>query len=97
MYPMTSSAETIAIRKPRAIGWERLPVWVRRGIIAAVLVAAWHLYAVERGPLLIATPWQTAQAFWDGWTERQPRLADVDDAAHPAASASASARSSPSC
>ena len=67
MYPMTSSAETIAIRKPRAIGWERLPVWVRRGILAAVLVAAWHFYAVERGPLLIATPWQTAQAFWDGW------------------------------
>ena len=64
---MTSSAETIAIRKPRAIGWERLPVWVRRGLLAAVLVAAWHFYAVERGPLLIATPWQTAQAFWDGW------------------------------
>jgi NitT/TauT family transport system permease protein len=66
---MEASASTLAIRRPRAIGWERLPVWLRRGIIAAVLILAWHWYAVRRGPLLIATPWQTAEALWNDWRD----------------------------
>jgi len=61
--------------RPRGLGWERLPVWLRRGIIAAVLIAIWHLYAVHRGPLLLATPWQTVQAFWDGWSDGTLRTA----------------------
>lgn len=65
---MTAST-SVAIARPRALGWARLPVWLRRGLIAAALVAVWHLYAVHRGPLLIATPWQTATAFWDGWRD----------------------------
>ena len=36
-------------------------------ILAAGLVVVWHFYAVHKGPLLLATPWQTLQAFWDGW------------------------------
>jgi len=66
---MTASTSAVAIARPRALGWARLPVWLRRGLIAAALVAVWHLYAVHRGPLLIATPWQTANAFWDGWRD----------------------------
>jgi NitT/TauT family transport system permease protein len=66
---MTTPASTVAVARPRTIGWARLPVWLRRAIIAAALVVAWHLYAVDRGPLLVATPWQTAQAFWDGWRD----------------------------
>jgi NitT/TauT family transport system permease protein len=66
---MTTSASTVAVPRPRAIGWARLPVWLRRTIIAAVLVVVWHFYAVHRGPLLVATPWQTATAFWDGWRD----------------------------
>jgi sulfonate transport system permease protein len=66
---MSTSTVTVAVARPRSSGWERLPVWMRRTIIAAFLVLAWHLYAVHRGPLLVATPWQTAQAFWEGWTE----------------------------
>jgi NitT/TauT family transport system permease protein len=66
---MSTTASAVAVARPRALGWERLPVWLRRGIIAAALVAAWHLYAVHKGQLLVATPWQTAQAFWDGWTD----------------------------
>lgn len=66
---MTTTASTVAVQRPRALGWERLPVWVRRGILAAGLILAWHLYAVHKGPLLIATPWQTAEAFWDGWAD----------------------------
>ena len=38
-------------------------------LIAAVLVVAWHLYAIHKGPLLIATPWQTLDTFWDGWRD----------------------------
>jgi NitT/TauT family transport system permease protein len=64
----TSTAPAIPA-KPRAIGWARLPSWLRRSIIGAVLVVIWHLYAVHKGPLLVATPWQTLQAFWDGWTD----------------------------
>jgi NitT/TauT family transport system permease protein len=66
---MTTSASTVAVARPRTIGWARLPVWLRRAIIAAALVVAWHFYAVDRGPLLVATPWQNAQAFWDGWRD----------------------------
>jgi NitT/TauT family transport system permease protein len=67
---LTASTSTAALpRRPRPIGWARLPVWVRRGIIAVLLATAWHFYALHRGPLLIATPWQTVNAFWDGWTD----------------------------
>jgi NitT/TauT family transport system permease protein len=64
----TSTATAIPVR-PRALGWARLPAWLRRSIIGAVLVVIWHLYAVHKGPLLIATPWQTAQSFWEGWSD----------------------------
>jgi NitT/TauT family transport system permease protein len=66
---MAVGRSTVAVARPRVIGWARLPVWVRRGIIAAALVAIWHVYAVHRGPLLVATPWQTAEAFLDGWRD----------------------------
>lgn len=65
MAASTSAAPAIP-RKPTAIGWARLPAWLRRGILGVALVGAWHLYAVHKGPLLVATPWQTAQAFWNG-------------------------------
>jgi NitT/TauT family transport system permease protein len=75
MAASTSAAEAAPVTRPPAIGWARLPVGIRRGLIAAVLIVVWHLYALHRGPLSIATPWQTAQAFWDGW--REGTLADT--------------------
>ena len=60
------ATEAVAARRPPAIGWARLPVGIRRGLIAAVLVGLWHAYALHRGQLLVATPWQAAQAFWEG-------------------------------
>jgi NitT/TauT family transport system permease protein len=69
----SSSAAAIP-RRPAAFGWARLPAVVRYPIVGAVLVAAWHLYAVHKGPLFIATPWQTVQESWDGW--RDGSLAD---------------------
>jgi NitT/TauT family transport system permease protein len=70
---MASAASTVAPVRPRAIGWARLPVIVRRSILAAALVVIWHFYAVHRGPLLLATPWQTVQAFWHDWANGQLR------------------------
>jgi NitT/TauT family transport system permease protein len=65
-----ASTSTAAIpRRPAAFGWARLPAYIRYPIVGAVLVAAWHYYAVRKGPLVMATPWQTVEAFWDGWKD----------------------------
>lgn len=65
---MEASSSAAAIpRRPAAFGWARLPALIRYPIVGAVLVAAWHLYAVHKGPLFVATPWQTVHEFWDGW------------------------------
>ena len=56
MAASTSAAEAVPVTRPPAIGWARLPVGIRRGLIAAALVLVWHFYAVHRGPLLVATP-----------------------------------------
>ncbi len=65
---MAASSSAAAIpRRPAAFGWARLPAVIRYPIVGAVLVAAWHLYAIHKGPLFVATPWQTVQEFWDGW------------------------------
>src|SRR5687767_2586749 len=69
MSSTSSTAGSAPVTQPPAIGWARLPVGIRRGLIAAALIAIWHVYAVHKGPLLVATPWQTAEAFWDGWRE----------------------------
>jgi NitT/TauT family transport system permease protein len=55
--------------KPRALGWARLPAVLRYAVVAGVLVVVWHLYAVHKGPLVMATPWQTVQAVWEGWKD----------------------------
>ena len=65
---MEASTSAAAIpRRPAAFGWARLPAVIRYAAVGALLVAAWHLYAVHKGPLFMATPWQTVQEFWDGW------------------------------
>jgi len=48
---------------------------VRRPVVGAVLVALWHVYAVHKGPLLIATPWETLQAFGHDWSHGTLRTA----------------------
>jgi len=51
--------------------------WQRRTFTrgGAVLVALWHVYAVHKGPLLIATPWETLQAFGHDWSHGTLRTA----------------------
>jgi NitT/TauT family transport system permease protein len=67
---MAASTSAAAIpRRPAAFGWARLPALIRYPAVCAVLVAAWHLYAVHKGPLVMATPWQTIQEFVDGWRD----------------------------
>jgi NitT/TauT family transport system permease protein len=41
----------------------------RYTVVAAVLALVWHLYAVHKGPLVMATPWESLQAVWDGWKD----------------------------
>jgi NitT/TauT family transport system permease protein len=69
----STSAATIP-RRPATLGWGRLPALIRYPIVGAVLVVAWHLYAVHKGPLFVATPGQTVEEFAEGW--RNGSLAD---------------------
>lgn len=59
--------------RPRAAGWSRLPVWLRRLILLAALVGLWQAYVSwsEFGgnPLLFASPRDTAEAFVTGWRD----------------------------
>lgn len=66
---MAAATDAVTVARPRSRGWAALPMPVRRTIILAVLIGLWHLYALHKGPLLIATPWQSAQAIWDGWRD----------------------------
>jgi NitT/TauT family transport system permease protein len=67
---LTASTEALVTPvKPRALGWGRIPAVVRYAVVAAVLMVVWHLYAVHKGPLVMATPWQSVQAVWDGWKD----------------------------
>jgi NitT/TauT family transport system permease protein len=67
---LAASTSAAAIpRRPVAFGWGRLPALIRYPLVGAVLVTAWHLYATHKGPLFVATPWQTVQEFWTGWRE----------------------------
>jgi NitT/TauT family transport system permease protein len=67
---MAASTTSVAVAKPRPLGWARLPTWLRRTLVAGVLVVAWHFYAVHKGPLVMATPWETVVAVRDGWRDR---------------------------
>ena len=72
---MSSITETPAAlpSRPRAVGWARLPLWLRRVVLLAAIVGIWQAYVSwsEFGgnPLLFASPADTAQAFWDGWRD----------------------------
>jgi NitT/TauT family transport system permease protein len=67
---LEASTSAAAIpRRPAAFGWARLPALIRYPLVCAVLVAAWHLYAVHKGPLVMATPWQTVEEFSNGWRD----------------------------
>jgi NitT/TauT family transport system permease protein len=58
--------------QPRSTwGWDRLPGWLRYALLLAVLIGIWQAYVMVRdvNPLLFATPWETAKAFWNGWKD----------------------------
>ena len=72
MSSITETRATLPAR-PRAAGWARLPLWLRRVILLAAIVGLWQAYVQwsEFGgnPLLFASPVDTAQAFWNGWRD----------------------------
>jgi NitT/TauT family transport system permease protein len=67
---MATADATVAMpRRPAALGWARLPLWVRRTILFALLIAGWQAYVslAHPNPFFFATPWQTAKEIWDGF------------------------------
>jgi NitT/TauT family transport system permease protein len=52
-------------------GWSRLPVWLRRAILLALLVLGWYAYIWFSHPrsLIFASPWETARSFWNDWRD----------------------------
>ena len=72
MSAVTEVPATLPAR-PRAAGWSRLPVWLRRVILLATIIGLWQAYVswseFGSNPLLFASPADTAEAFWDGWRD----------------------------
>ena len=65
------TAPSLALPRPRArLRWAALPVAVRRTALLGLLVLAWYAFIWTRKPdsLTFASPWETAQAFWTGWS-----------------------------
>jgi len=67
---MTTSSVAVPLRRARAVTWTALPAWLRRAILLAGLVLAWYGYIWLEHPnsLIFASPWETAKAFWHGWS-----------------------------
>jgi NitT/TauT family transport system permease protein len=65
---MSPSSAAATQPESRALRWDRLPVWLRRALVAVALIALWQVYAVHKGPLLMATPWEAVRELWNGWT-----------------------------
>ncbi len=65
----TVDAAVAAPRRPVALGWGRLPGWLRRAILLGLLILAWYGYIWLAHPrsLIFASPWETTRAFWNGW------------------------------
>ena len=69
---MASVPDAVALpRRPRAVGWSRLPAWLRYAILLIALLVLWQVYVkwTDVNPLLFSTVDDTAQAFWDGWRD----------------------------
>lgn len=66
---MTATTEPVAARKPRAIGWARLPGSARRTTLFVLLIAVWQLYVstAHPSPLVFASPWATAHRVATDW------------------------------
>lgn len=61
----------VAPKRPRAVGWSRLPSWLRYLLLLALMLAVWQTYVKWRhiNPLLFSTVGETADAFRDGWRD----------------------------
>jgi NitT/TauT family transport system permease protein len=65
----SSAASASPTPKVGALRWYRLPVWVRRSILLAVIILIWQLYItiMDVNPLLFSSPADVAVAFFEGW------------------------------
>lgn len=82
---MTTTVQTEDLSVPREDGrvkksrrtWGSLPTGPRRAVLLVGLVVLWQGYVSISGvnPLLISSPWDVAQALWEGFS--QGRLLDA--------------------
>ncbi len=66
----TEASATKGGARTGALRWSRLPTWVRRSILLALIVLIWQLYvtAMHVSPLVFSSPADVAVAFVEGWT-----------------------------
>jgi NitT/TauT family transport system permease protein len=57
-------------RRPRAGGWARLPIVLRRLILVGGLIGLWQAWIEIKhiSPFVFPKPWVAAKAFWHGWS-----------------------------
>ncbi|MBA2476077.1 MAG: ABC transporter permease [Actinobacteria bacterium] len=69
--PAAATALSEPLRRPRVVGWGRLPAWLRFTLLLAALVGLWQAYVSLKdvNPLLFASPRAVAEAFVDGWRD----------------------------
>jgi len=59
------------VRRPRVVGWGRLPAWLRFSLLLAGLIGIWQAYVTIKSPdqLLFASPRDVGEAFVNGWRD----------------------------
>ena len=67
----TASVPLVRPRARRRLRWGALPTVLRRTLLLGLLVLVWYAYIWVRHPdaLSFASPWETAKAFWTGWSD----------------------------
>ncbi len=71
METVTSASTSVTLPRPnQGLRWSALPATLRRGLLLVLLIGVWQAYVSVShvSPLLFASPWQTATALWDDWT-----------------------------
>ena len=65
----TTSGTSGARKGISRLRWSSLPTVARRSILLVAIVLLWQLYVSVSGvsPLLVSSPVEIAEAFWEGW------------------------------
>lgn len=69
--PAVAAPLSHPVRRPRVVGWGRLPSWLRFSLLLAGLIGIWQAYVTLKSPdpLLFASPRDVGEAFLVGWRD----------------------------